>query len=149
MAEDEDELLVATEIELVKGQEMTWDDSAEFYSDHFNHCEEVGLTTMYPVGSIVPLANLLDGSFTESHLFSPADGTLNGKGVLIKKKGRYASVLHRGGYDRMIADMPSFLKKLKQRGLKPTGPVYIYALLSYLASEEEENDVYRLMFQVA
>lgn len=147
--EKDDELLVATAMELDKGQEMTWDASAEFYSDHFNHCEEVGLRNLLPVGSIVPLANLLDGTFTESHLFSPADRPLEGEGILVKKKGRYASVLHKGGYDRMWADLPGLLKTLKRRGLKLIGPAYIYALLSYLASDEEENDVHRIMFQVA
>lgn len=147
--ETEDELLAVTEMRLAQGQDMTWDASAEFYSDHFKHCEELGLTTMYPVGSIVPLDNLQDGSFTESHLFSPADRPLKGRGLMVKKKGRYAVVLHKGGYDRMMADLPSFLRELERRGLKLSGPAYIYALLSYLASSEEENDVHRLMFQVA
>lgn len=149
VVEAEKELLVVTEMKLEKGQEMTWEASAEFYSNHFGHCEEVGLANILRVGIIIPLANLLDRSLIESHLFSPADRPIKGPGLLVKKKGRYASVLHKGGYDRMWLDLPELLAEIERRELKLTGPAYIYALLSYLASDEEENDVNRIMFQVA
>ncbi len=139
-----EELLLAAELGLAQGQEVTWDDSAEYLSRHFQDCEKLGLSTIFPVGYIIPRAGLLKGVFTESHLFSTLDKPLTSDRLRIKPAGRYASVSHRGGYDRLMEDLPGFLAEIEKRRLKIKGDAYVYALLSYLSSPTEENDVHRI-----
>lgn len=144
----QEEQLIVSELNLEKGQKMSWDDTAEYLSGHFNLCASLGVTVIFPVGSIIPASSLQEGVFTESHFFSPAGRPVPDAHSLIKPEGDYATILHRGGYDRLIEDLPGFIVQMEKRGLEVIGRAYIYALLSYFSSKEEENDVHRIEIQV-
>ncbi|UQZ88111.1 hypothetical protein C4J81_02345 [Deltaproteobacteria bacterium Smac51] len=144
--EHEMEYLLAEELELTKGQEISWDETALYMSRHFNHCEEAGVSTIFPVGGIIPLGHLQNGIFTESHFFSTIDHWRENS--LIKPAGRYAVFIHKGSYDNLMAAMPHYLAEIRKRGLDINGPAYLYALLSYLASSLEENDVHKVAVKI-
>ena len=143
-----EELLLAGELGLTPGHEISWDETAVYLSRHIGNCEAAGLTTIFPVGFIIPVANLEKGFYTESHIFSTTDRPLKNAPLLVKPAGKYASFLHRGNYDSLLAVFPSYLNEIKQRGLTLHGRAYFYMLLSYLASRTEENDVHKIVIQV-
>jgi len=144
-----EEKLLAQPLELAEGQEISWDETALYLSRHLNHCKELGLDNIFPVGSIIPRANLLKGIFTESHFFSTIDfNDLKIEDTLIKPAGDYACFMHKGSYDHLTTVWPDYLGMIEKGGLEICGEAYVYDLLSYLASWDEENDVHKIAVQV-
>ncbi len=132
--------LLATEVDH-PGSLLTWDDSALHISRHIIRSEAFGLSTVFPLGTIIPQSCLADRSFAESHIFSTLDGPLKNADTLLKPAGRYATMLFKGRFDEV---MPAFMAKFETSGLTIVGDAYVYALLSYLTSSDEENDVHRV-----
>ena len=112
------------------------------------HCEELGLTTISPLGSIILQEQLKRGVFTENYYFSTSPYRVAGPHFLIKPAGLFAVTLHKGSFDSLIARLPQILQQMETLGVSISGNAYIYDLLSYLATEKEENDVQKIMIGV-
>lgn len=144
-----EEKLLAQELGLALGQSISWDETALYLSAHLSRCRELGLGTVFPVGAYIPASNLSRGVFTESHFFSIINEEIEGVCPLIKPAGSYAVFYHQGSYDSLTAAFPGYLEKIAQMGLSLSGGAYLYALLSYLASEDEDNDVHKVAVAVS
>jgi len=141
--------LLVTKVDPLDGAELSWDDTAEYLSDHFSRCERWGLTNIFPIGGIIPQRDLLAGTFVDRYFFSTVPSPLPPEApTLTKPGGRYATVLFKGGDDALVRALPGILAEIEGRGLKVAGHAYVYALLSYLSSREEQNDVHRVMIQI-
>ena len=147
-----EERLVVTAVE--DPGRNTWDETARNMSRHFSHCARVGLTTISPVGAVILQENVkrrvpgVDYYFsTDNSAVAPAR-FLAATDIMVKPEGMYATVLHKGSFDELAAGFPRILARVARRGFRAAGHAYIYDLLSYLASESEEDDVYKLAIQI-
>lgn len=129
---------------------QTWGATALYFRRHFDRCAEAGLKEVFPLGAVVAADDLLRGSFGESWYFSTIrDGEEGGREqAMTKNAGLYAVTLHKGSYDDLHRAVPSFLEEVARHGLETAGHLYIYDLLSYLASESEDDDVQRVELPV-
>lgn len=143
-----EEKLLAESFDSEERGEMSWDETAFYLSRHLRRCREVGLSRIFPIGYMAPLGSIGRGSCVEGRFFSAVDEDLAIEGLLVKPAGEYACFLHRGSYDGLMAALPGYLATISEGGWATEGWVYIYALLSYLASRAEENDVHRIMVKV-
>ena len=142
------ERLLVEEINRSNEHELSWDESAYYLSRHLNRCRQAGVN-LFPVGSIVPKDNLLNGSFNESHFFSRLDEEMENERILKKPAGNYADFRHQGSFDSLREAFPGYLAQIKGLGLEIRGDAYIYMLLSYLTYDNEDNDVFQIMIKVS
>ena len=140
--------LLATALNLKKGEDLSWDDTAGHLSRHFALCEQYGLAVIFPVGSVISKSGLMKRVYTPSHFFSAMDRRISGSPSLLKSRGLYAEMLFKGSYERLDEALSGLIDETARRGYKIKSSAYIYTLLSYLSSADEENEVYRLAVKV-
>ena len=110
-------------------------------SDHFKTCRQGGLLDRFPLGSIIPYANVLVGSDEESYFTSQVPEDFTGGPLVTKPKGRYATLLHKGDYASFGQGYAILLEYIRRERLTVTGDCYVRDLVSYLASSVEEHFV--------
>lgn len=126
----------------------SWSFTATALREHFIHCEALGIATVFPLGTIIQPAYMRKGTFMESGYFSTVPACVASERYMRKPGGSYATLVHRGSYDDLLTLLPELLESIRLRGFAVTGNAYVYDLLSYLASENEHNDVHKVMIQV-
>ena len=117
-------------------------------SDHFKTCRQGGLLDRFPLGSIIPYANVLVGSDEESYFTSQVPEDFVGGPLVTKPKGRYATLLHKGDYASFGQGYAILLEYIRRERLTVTGDCYVRDLVSYLASSVEEHFVLQISIQV-
>lgn len=118
-------------------------------SDHFKTCRQGGLFDRFPLGSIIPRANVLVGSDEESYFTSRVPEDFTGGPLVTKPRGRYATLLHKGDYDSFTQGYAILLDYIRLEQLTVTGDCYVRDLVSYLASGVEAHFVLQISIQVA
>lgn len=118
-------------------------------SDHFKTCRQGGLLERFPLGSIIPYANVLVGSDEESYFTSQVPEDFAGGPLVTKPKGRYATLLHKGNYDSFAQGYAILLEYIRREHLTVAGDCYVRDLVSYLASGVEDHFILQISIQVA
>ena len=118
-------------------------------SDHFKTCREGGLLEQFPLGSIIPRAQVLRGSDEEIYFTSQVPEDFQGGPLVTKPAGRYATLLHKGDYASFSQGYAILLEYISQKKLEIIGDCYVRDLVSYLASGIEENFILQISIQVA
>ena len=118
-------------------------------SDHFQACQAGGLLERFPLGSIIPRANVLAGSDEESHFTSQVPEDFVGGPLVVKPAGYYATLLHKGDYASFGEGYAILLDYIRREGLRVVGDGYVRDLVSYLASSVEEHFILQISIQVA
>lgn len=148
LEEQKEECLIVVKVDRPDEKANSWSSMAHYLSEHFVHCEELKLTTISPLGSVILYEDFCRGLFGESYYFSTAEKKIASPYAMPKPAGLYAVMLHKGSYDSMLDELAGIIGRLEALGVYPSGNAYIYDLLSYLASENEENDVQKIVIQV-
>lgn len=149
LMEQEEECLIVVKVDRPEEKGNSWSSMAHYLGEHFIHCEELMLTTVSPLGSIIQRDDLCRGIFGEIYYFSTSEKKITSRYAMAKPAGLYAVMLHKGSYDSLLDKLPDILSRLEKLGVYPCGDAYIYDLLSYLASANEENDVQKIAIQVS
>lgn len=118
-------------------------------SEHFETCRQGGLLDRFPLGSIIPQANVLVGSDEESYFTSQVPEDFAGGPLVTKPRGRYATLLHKGDYASFGQGYAILLDYIRRERLTVIGDCYVRDLVSYLASGVEEHFVLQISIQVA
>ena len=131
-------------VRLAPGEGESVYGNAARLGEHFSRCEEMDVVDKFPLGSIILKEEILAGGSEESYFFSRISDEGSGKDIQVKPAGRYAAVVHRGNYDSFAAVYRQLLTYIREEGLKVTGNAYVYELISYMASETQENYVMKI-----
>ena len=116
--------------------------------DHLAYCDQSGRGEELSVGSIVTRASLLAGDYRESFYSTKLSQPVESPWLYERPAGLYACVLHRGPYQRLEETYPMLLAFLREQGCRVCGDSFETDLISYLATECEEDFILKLEVQV-
>lgn len=116
--------------------------------DHLAYCDQSGLGEELSVGNIVTRASLLAGDYRESFYSTKLSQPVESPWLYERPAGLYACVLHRGPYQRLEETYPMLLAFLREQGCRVCGDSFETDLISYLATECEEDFILKLEVQV-
>ncbi|MGL5437951.1 MAG: MerR family transcriptional regulator [Lachnospiraceae bacterium] len=126
------------------------DELSDVYSlyQHFSYCGEHQLGDAFQTGSIIRQAEILKKNYQDWGYFSKIDEPAESDRLHIKPAGFYATILHRGCYDTIEQSCEVLLSWIDRQGYTLAGDGYFYDLISYLASQKEDEFVVKISFQV-
>ncbi len=150
-AEADEPHLIFSEAEYTVMTPVAADDElSDVYSlyQHFSYCGEHQLGDAFQTGSVVRYEELLKHNYQDWCYFSKIDQPITSERLHIKPAGMYATVLHRGYYDTISETCDQLLLWIDRQGYALSGDGYFYDLISYLASQREDEFVVKISFQV-
>jgi len=107
-----------------------------------NRMEALGLDIGHPIGAFVGEENLLEGNFTNiAGLFVKVDKKVKKKtpNLLIKPKGLYVCIRHKGSYETVGEAYERLLKFIDESGYVISGMSYEHSIVDlYVVDSEEE-----------
>lgn len=112
----------------------------EALNDHFEYCRRMKFDEEYLLGSIAARKEIERGNYAAvSAFFSRVAGPSGGDRLLIKPRGRYATIIHRGSYDDMGRSYRLLLDYLDEHGLETTGDFYEWDMLNHLGAASPDE----------
>lgn len=129
----------------------TNDELSHVYSlnEHFTYFSDFQLGDALDTGSIIMKKEILQENYEDWCYFSTIDRPVTSDRMHIKPAGTYAQVLHRGSYDSLDFSCRQLMAWIDAQGYELVGDGYFYDLISYLATQREDDYVIKLAFQVA
>lgn len=112
-------------------------------------CEEQLIAHEFPIWSITRRENFEAGryypNYVANKLIDPDQ-----PGRILKPKGKYVVMLHRGYYDTMSTDSYPVIKAfIQEKGLTVCGDIYEEDLQNYLTEQNSEHFIIRISVPVA
>lgn len=106
----------------------------------FDKLEELHLNYTYELGSIVQKENLYKGDYHRLRwVFNCLNEYIDRDDVIIKPKGKYISIYHRGPYDETEKSYNKLLEYIREKGYKIIGDSYELDLIdNFSVSSEKE-----------
>lgn len=107
-----------------------------------------GYSHYYQMGAMLPVANLLEGKYTQAqYAFLPLESNAPAQ-ELQKPIGKYARGYHTGAYEQVGASYRRILKAIGQAGLRPVGYSYEYCIFDSLTTPDTTDYVTEIQIRV-
>ena len=145
LEEQPESWLIATP---VQGDVWSTGDLIRNLKDHIAYCDASGLGEELSVGSIVTQASLERRDYRESYYSTKLSQPVDSPRLYRKPQGLYACVLHKGPYQRLPETYPLLLNFIQEQGCQVDGDSFETDLISYLATQDEEDFILKLEIQV-
>lgn len=106
-----------------------------------NYCNDKGyLNSGYQIGVIVKKEDFCQGNSTKIFaIFLKVDNKIHHKDLIIKPKGIYGCINHKGRYDETANSYKKLLKYIENKGYEIVGDSYENGLLDYFSCNVEEE----------
>ncbi|OME85203.1 hypothetical protein BK120_11795 [Paenibacillus sp. FSL A5-0031] len=141
--ECEMEYLIATPLE--KGDE---EEFAVKLSEHRNYCEKHFINHEFPIWALISKESYESSTFSWSHVANRIKAPILGDRMLIKPKGFYAVMDHKGSYESISEACSIIEKYIERKGMKVCGNVYVMDLINYFSEMDSDSYVVRVSVEV-
>ena len=115
------------------------DDDAVFATQYSEYIKTLGGTPQILYGVMINKENLDVNRYSLNCFFHRASHSTQKTRLHVRISGRYAVFSHRGDIRSHINAYRRFLAEIKEAGLRITGPMYAYDLMSYLVVTNTEE----------
>lgn len=123
--------------------------AAEAVADHVRFCEEHGIVSPYPIGSMLHTSHVLKNEMYDyDYFYTQVKSPPAGIKVHTKEAGLYLTVCHAGGYDTVPESYQLIFPYAKEHGYIPDGYFYEDILLDELSVSGYENYLLKLSVKV-
>ncbi|MFM9280762.1 MerR family transcriptional regulator [Paenibacillus jiagnxiensis] len=143
--ECEEEYFIATPLE-------HGDDDKEFtrkLSEHRDYCEKHVIDHEFPIWTIIGQDGFETSDFSYDYIANLLKAPIPGEKMIIKPKGFYAVMDHRGSYETMPETCSILQKYIEQNGMKVCGNAYAMDLLNYFSEKNPDSYVIRIAVKVS
>lgn len=135
LEECEEEYFIATELEQGNGDRGI----SHKLSDHRSYCEDHLIDNEFPIWTIVCKENFKSGDYFPNYIANKLDSPIQGDRMLVKPRGIYAAMNHKGSYETMPETYSILKKYIESSGMAICGDAYAMELLNYF-TEKNPND---------
>ncbi|WP_024613136.1 MerR family transcriptional regulator [Clostridium sp. Ade.TY] len=125
--------------------------SNKIFLDFINYCLENDINYGYSIGAIINIENIKNEKFSSLNKLFVRVSEKKAKSLedyILKSKGIYASINHKGNYKDTYKSYNILLKYLNKNGYEILGDSYEYGLLDYLSSKDEDGYLTRISIKV-
>ncbi|MFE6073800.1 MerR family transcriptional regulator [Paenibacillus sp. NPDC057886] len=142
--ECEKEYFIAVQLERGDGDKEFSRKFVEFR----NYCEERMIEYEFPVWTVVCQESFETGQFYPDYFCKQIKAPIPGESMLVKPKGLYAVMNHRGSYESMPKTYLIIKEYIEREGFEICGNVYAMDLLSYFAENNPDEYIIKIYVEV-
>lgn len=143
--ECEEEALVAVELSENDNEKV---EVKKIYQN-INYCVEHNIEIWYTFGSIFTKTQLESGNYKKpAYYFNKLYGACNDERVMVKPKGNYAMINHKGSYESLPVSYEKLKTYIAQNDRTVIGNAYEHELLSFMATGDPDGYVIQIAIQI-
>ncbi len=143
--ECEEEYFIAIQLQQGDGDK----EFAHKLSEHREYCENHFIDCEFPIWTILGKDRLESGDYYADYIANRLKTPIPGERMIIKPKGRYVIMNHRGSYETMPVTYSMINKYISSKGMAVSGSAYSVDLLNYLAEKNPDNYVIQISVEVS
>ncbi|WP_458126752.1 MerR family transcriptional regulator [Paenibacillus sp. Z3-2] len=118
------------------------------FTEYRSHCDEQMIDYEFPVWTILRQERFEAGEYYPDYFCNKIKAPISGEMILIKPRGMYAVMNHRGSYESMPKTYSMMKEYIEREGLQVCGNVYALDLLSYFAESNPEEYIIKIYAEV-
>ncbi|KQO01164.1 MerR family transcriptional regulator [Paenibacillus sp. Leaf72] len=145
VAEGDEEYFIVTQLEQGDGDK----EFAHKLNEHRSYCENHLIETEFPIGTILGKDHFESGDYYGDFIANKLKAPIVGDRIIIKPKGLYVVMNHRGSYETMSETYAIIKKYMESNGLSICGNAYAVEVLSYLSVKNPNDYIIQISVEVS
>jgi DNA-binding transcriptional MerR regulator len=145
MKDCEEEYFIATQLQQGDSDKQF----AHKLTEHRNYCEEKFIDYEFPIWTILSKDRFESGEYYPDYIANKLKSPILEERMIIKPKGLYAVMNHRGPYDTMSETYSTLKKYLEKNGMAACGKAYAFELLNYFAEKNPDDYIIQISVEVS
>ncbi|WDH95241.1 MerR family transcriptional regulator (plasmid) [Paenibacillus urinalis] len=118
-------------------------------SKHRDYCETHNINHDFPIWTILCEDRFKSGDYYPDYIANKLKSPIQCEKIIIKPKGRYALIHHKGSYETISETCSNLKKFIKSNGMLFCGDVYMVEMLHYLVEKDPENYIIRIAVEIS
>lgn len=144
MEECEEEYFIATKLEQVNGDKGI----SHKLSDHRSYCEDHLIDNEFPIWTILCKENFKSGNYFPNYIANKLNSPIQGDRMLVKPRGLYAVMNHKGSYETMPETYSILKKYIDSSGMAICGDAYAMELFNYFTEKNPDDYILRISIEI-